>query len=164
MAKSKKTATVEDLQLEVVELKQRIREMEREVAETQRKRDAIARQLKKVAGESGGRLCGVYVLLRQGQVQYVGQSINVFGRLSIHRSPNEWKRLGEFDEVRIHWCEHDGLNDLESRLIAEHRPLLNAAGNTARFRKSTRTGRTSSRALFGPGFDGRAPLEPPPVK
>lgn len=82
---------------------------------------------------SDGRHCGCYLLLKAGAVVYVGQSINVFGRITNHRSPNSFPTAGNFDEAHIVWCSAEQLNSVEAALIAQHQPELNRAGVTSHF-------------------------------
>jgi hypothetical protein len=64
--------------------------------------------------------CGVYHLVRDGEVVYVGQSINVLSRLGYHPVP--------FDEARIYFCAASELDARERADLARLRPRLNVAG------------------------------------
>ena len=66
--------------------------------------------------------CGVYHLVKNGAVQYVGQSRNVLGRVS------SWALRHEFDSYRVFECSPDELNDLERQHIKQFDPPLNKAG------------------------------------
>ncbi len=63
---------------------------------------------------------GVYFLVAQGKVVYVGQSTNIFSRLQSH-SANK-----KFDSIKIITCHRLKLNSLESVYIHSLRPKLNA--------------------------------------
>lgn len=69
------------------------------------------------------RRSGVYHLVRDGEVIYVGQSINVFQRIASHP-------VRPADEARIFFCEPDELNERERADIERLRPALNRAGVT----------------------------------
>jgi len=63
---------------------------------------------------------GVYFLVKQEKVGYVGQSKNVFGRIADHA------RLKDFDRFAFIECNADTLDILESLYIHTLRPELNA--------------------------------------
>jgi hypothetical protein len=62
--------------------------------------------------------CGVYFLRSEGEVVYVGQSVNVFSRISNHREK-------KFDSFTVVPCEREHLDSLESLYIHTLRPKLN---------------------------------------
>lgn len=78
---------------------------------------------------------GVYALVREGAVVYVGQSKNMLTRISAHRS--NWGRKSTpawlppscrgmlFDQVFIQPCRLDQLNALEAEMIFRYRPRYN---------------------------------------
>ncbi len=68
------------------------------------------------------RMCGVYVLYRNAEVIYVGQSIDVLGRIAQH-----YLRM-KFDCVKVHCCAPDKLLSIESELITLYQPKHNKAG------------------------------------
>jgi hypothetical protein len=83
------------------------------------------------------RPTGVYALLNQGKVVYVGKSKNIFRRLSEHYSNQVRVRKGKpcygaghggrgpailFDDVRVKYCAIDRLDAEETKLIQEHLP------------------------------------------
>jgi hypothetical protein len=90
-----------------------------------------------------GGPCGVYALVRGGMVVYVGQSLNVFARISTHN--NNMRRLlkgkrtyGQglwrdvqvvFDEVWIWRCEERDLDREELAKIQAYRPEQNQRMN-----------------------------------
>ncbi len=90
-----------------------------------------------------GAACGVYLLLRQGEVVYAGQSVNVFGRLMSHWNALCRARLGkqaamfrtweepviDFDAVRIKRCAKSMLDREELALIQRFRPKHNVLLN-----------------------------------
>jgi len=73
------------------------------------------------------RRAGVYHLVRNGCVLYVGQSRNLLSRIGGH----EWQR---FDEARLFYCDESELHDLEQAHIEALRPPLNRAGVTRPYR------------------------------
>jgi hypothetical protein len=81
-----------------------------------------------VKDDAHGRYVGCYILMRQGSPVYVGQSINVFGRIASHRGACSYPTRGAFDEVRVIWCAADALDATERRLIEELRPPMNNEG------------------------------------
>ena len=83
---------------------------------------------------------GCYALLNKGTVVYVGQSKNVFTRVSNHRNTlRRWLvrksnynedqgvigKIIHFDTVRVYPCSEEELDQLERRLIYDHQPELN---------------------------------------
>lgn len=70
--------------------------------------------------------CGVYMLMLGTTVQYIGQSIDIHGRVGTHR------RTGRivFDSVRVMLLS-EGREDLERELIQKHQPPFNRT-NTER--------------------------------
>lgn len=78
---------------------------------------------------------GVYALVREGAVVYVGQSKNMLSRVSAHRS--NWGRKSTpawmpasirgmlFDQVFIQPCPVDRLDRLEAEMILRYRPRYN---------------------------------------
>jgi hypothetical protein len=73
---------------------------------------------------------GVYHLVREGRVLYVGQSANCFQRVGswISGAP------GEFDSWHFYPCEVSRLNELEREHIEQFDPPLNKAGRTHHYR------------------------------
>lgn len=63
---------------------------------------------------------GIYFLVRQGEVVYVGQSINVHARVWQHKQARK-----DFDAFAYVKCERDSLDALESLYIHTLRPRLN---------------------------------------
>lgn len=81
--------------------------------------------------------CGVYALVRDGVVVYVGQSKKPLARVSAHRS--NWGRKSMpawmpaslrgvlFDEVHVLPCKVEQLDALERALIELYKPRYNIA-------------------------------------
>lgn len=65
-------------------------------------------------------MSGVYFLLQDGKVVYVGQSTNVKKRLISHRYTEK-----QFDSYRVINCAHDRLLYYEKRWIARFNPIYN---------------------------------------
>jgi hypothetical protein len=71
------------------------------------------------ASYSMSRVSGVYFLIRDNRVVYVGQSVNVYSRLSQHKDKT-------FDRFAYVPCPPEKLNRLESIYIHVLKPELNA--------------------------------------
>ncbi|WP_296699807.1 GIY-YIG nuclease family protein [Thiocapsa sp. UBA6158] len=65
------------------------------------------------------KVCGIYFLVREGRVVYVGQSIDVFGRISTHHQSKT------FDAIAYVSCERHLLDKMESLYIHVLQPPLN---------------------------------------
>lgn len=72
--------------------------------------------------QSTAYVTGVYILYLSGEVQYVGQSVNVYGRIAQHmqRAPFQ------FDAFRIEPCLADSLTSAEAKAIHDLSPRWNA--------------------------------------
>jgi hypothetical protein len=70
-----------------------------------------------------GRVCGVYFLVQDGEIVYVGQSIDVHYRVSCHRREGK-----QFDAYTIIACTPPRLADLERYYIKTFAPALNISG------------------------------------
>lgn len=66
-------------------------------------------------------LCGIYFLVRGSSVVYVGQSINVYKRLSEHMGA----RIIDFDKYHVLPCAAELMDILETSYIAKFRPYWN---------------------------------------
>lgn len=123
------------------ELKLGLRELKAQVNELQERRDALVfmermgKTLEPITSRvllseheiiqgshkwTGQR--GVYFLIRGNRVVYVGQSVNVFGRIGCHASNLE------FDSVAWLPCPADVIDKLESLYIHTLRPEKNGNG------------------------------------
>lgn len=81
------------------------------------------------------RPAGVYLLLLQGVVVYVGQSVSVFSRIVAHRNLmrkskrairlRQDERVIYFDQVRVRFCEPEDLSKLEVLMIDRFNPEYN---------------------------------------
>lgn len=65
-------------------------------------------------------MTGVYFLMLDGEVTYVGQSIDLLGRISRHKREGK-----EFDSFAYILCGKDDLNDMEAKYITILMPWLN---------------------------------------
>jgi len=65
---------------------------------------------------------GIYFLIKDKQIIYIGQSINIHNRLSHHSSRKQ------FDAISIIECNPDNLDELESLYIHAIKPCLNGNG------------------------------------
>jgi hypothetical protein len=109
-----------------------------EIAELERQRDALQMQQiasleavkltgKTLLSESAvvkgampySKVCGIYFLVRDKKIIYVGQSIDVFSRISTHRNDKE------FDSIAYVPCEPSLLDKMESLYIHVLSPHLN---------------------------------------
>ena len=75
----------------------------------------------------GSRIPGVYFLISKGEVVYVGQSVNVYSRITSHKSRDEYKR---YDEALFLPVPKSDLNDLEVALIHALKPRYNRQSMT----------------------------------
>mgnify|MGYP003124676236 CR=1 FL=1 len=73
------------------------------------------------------RIPGVYFLISKGEVVYVGQSVNVYSRITSHKSRDEYKR---YDEALFLPVPKSDLNDLEVALIHALKPRYNRKSMT----------------------------------
>lgn len=80
---------------------------------------------------SYGDACGVYFLIKDNEIVYIGQSINIASRITQHRDK-------EFDSVSYVACHRSELDVLESLYILAYKPPLNGvAGGNGDSRPST---------------------------
>lgn len=77
--------------------------------------DAYSRDITATANST----CGVYFLRKGNEIVYIGQSINVYGRVATHRSSKD------FDTVEFLPCARDRLDEMEGFFIRLLRPRLN---------------------------------------
>lgn len=70
-------------------------------------------------------ICGIYFLVHNDRVVYVGQSVNVPARIGHHKTSGK-----TFDRVAFVSCAQEHLNILESLYIHILRPPLNGDSNT----------------------------------
>lgn len=68
---------------------------------------------------------GVYFLCHEGEIVYIGQSINVASRIATHAS----ERIKTFDAVYYIPCHANKLLIFEAALIRHFRPKYNGTGN-----------------------------------
>lgn len=78
--------------------------------------------------------CGIYALVREGAIVYIGQSKKPLGRIAAHRS--QWGRKSQapawlpikgilFDEIHVLPCRVEDLDRLERALIDLYKPRYN---------------------------------------
>lgn len=70
-----------------------------------------------------GKSVGVYFLIKDGCVVYVGQSVSIYSRISTHQSSKD------FDSIAWVECDSSVLDKLESLYIHALRPSLNGTMN-----------------------------------
>ena len=66
--------------------------------------------------------CGVYFLISDDEVVYVGQSVNVYARIAQHKNK-------KFDKFAVLACSSQQLNVIESLYIHMLKPILNGSAN-----------------------------------
>lgn len=86
------------------------------------KRLLTAKEIVKSSGKTP-HLTGVYFLIKDGVVVYVGQSVNIISRVAYHVS------YKEFDRFAFVRCSKEGLDVLESLYIHFLQPELNGLLN-----------------------------------
>lgn len=64
--------------------------------------------------------CGVYFLIKENEVVYVGQSVNIAARIIAHKNDGK-----VFDEVKFILCEKEKLDEKEMFFIKLLQPKLN---------------------------------------
>lgn len=69
---------------------------------------------------------GIYFLIKNSEIVYVGQSVDVYSRMACHR------REKEFDRFHIIPCEKEHLLEIEAKYIAKFNPKLNVLGRSDR--------------------------------
>ena len=80
---------------------------------------------------SYGDACGVYFLIKDKSIVYIGQSVNIANRVAQHRDK-------DFDSVSYVSCKKSELDILESLYILAYSPPLNGtAGGNGQNRPST---------------------------
>jgi len=70
-------------------------------------------------------ICGIYLLMHNGCVVYVGQSIDISARISKHIQENK----KEFDEIRYLEYSKEELEIMEKYIIAHFSPKYNISHN-----------------------------------
>ena len=78
--------------------------------------------------------CGIYILYSKGVPVYVGQSVNVIGRIGTHISEDRKK----FDEIEYITCPEDKLNELEVQYIRALNPKYNYIYNKKNYSDVTK--------------------------
>lgn len=81
-----------------------------------------------------GDHCGVYFLIHDDDVVYVGKSINIFHRIARHRADGR-----EFDSFTYLLCPEDALEETEATYIAALMPWLNIAIGPSKAHAKKRT-------------------------
>jgi len=102
------------------------------IEKTKKKREDAERQVASFFNQymwrsnkllSSRTVCGVYFLRSRGEIIYVGQSVNILGRIGQH------KQTKEFDSVSFVKCEKHNLNDVEGFFIRLLLPKMNIGSN-----------------------------------
>jgi hypothetical protein len=63
-------------------------------------------------------VCGIYFLVEGNEIVYIGQSVNVYNRVTVHKEK-------KFSRCAYVECSHDNLDLMESLYIHFFRPKLN---------------------------------------
>jgi len=92
------------------------------------------------------KICGVYFLIKDREIVYVGQSVDVFLRVSQHRS------IKEFDSFSYIHVEREHLSAIERHFIDSFDPKLNVDMVTT-IRRKPKLGNDVP-SVETPGFDG----------
>ena len=72
------------------------------------------------------KTCGVYMLLFDDIVIYVGKSANIYSRIREHKYKMRRSLDGfKFNKVVIKFCEEEAMSRLESQAIAKFKPTHN---------------------------------------
>tara|TARA_R110000822_G_C14957555_1_gene455775 strand:+ start:58 stop:480 length:423 start_codon:yes stop_codon:yes gene_type:complete len=82
------------------------------------------------------RRSGIYKLSKDGEVVYIGMSINIISRLSTH----VMNKLIDFDLIELHTIDgvdKQGLRNIESRMIKAFNPKYNIQKTQTSARKWT---------------------------
>jgi excinuclease UvrABC nuclease subunit len=74
-------------------------------------------------------VCGIYFLIKNNEIVYIGQSINIHHRITNHC------RDKDFDKVSIIECNKASLDDLEKEYINKFQPIINLEGMKRQARK-----------------------------
>ena len=98
------------------------------------------------------RVVGVYFLMRDGEVVYVGQSVNFHRRL--HNHLEEGKK---FDAYYLMECDKADLTRVERRWIDALRPEYNMDATTKRKRTTAGSGTKPAAGVDTPGVSGAFP-------
>ena len=74
-------------------------------------------------------IVGVYALIKEGAIQYIGQSIDLLFRVRQQRTQHK--------DVMVLYipCKEEELNELEEHLILKYRPLWNKQGTSIPYRR-----------------------------
>jgi hypothetical protein len=100
----------------------------RDLIETKRKADVLDHingiifgnsSIKKISSELL-LCCGIYFLIKENAIVYVGQSVNVAARIVAHKNDGK-----DFDEVRFIKCKKEVLDEREMFFIRLLKPELN---------------------------------------
>lgn len=81
------------------------------------------------------RTSGIYFLIRDGEIVYVGQSVNVYTRIADHM------RTREFTHTHVHECDVSEMDGLEEYYISLLQPIENILSNPRYERKYNKRGR-----------------------
>jgi hypothetical protein len=71
-------------------------------------------------------IVGIYLLIHNHEVVYIGQTMKIKKRLSMHKRDKVFDRYHFF---KIHRDSYDKIDDFESRLIARFNPKYNKRRN-----------------------------------
>lgn len=94
-------------------------------------KDLTAHQIKKFSKPLTD-ITGVYFLIDNDEIVYVGQSLNVYSRISAH------KKDKDFDKVFVIKCQKEELTEIERYYILLLRPKHNKTHNPDKWAESTK--------------------------
>jgi hypothetical protein len=94
--------------------------------------------------------CGIYFLIKDGELKYVGQSVNIGARIGAHG----WRG---FDRWHFIVCPRDQLDAIERAYLDRFLPPWNDDGRTARLREEIKRANTPLGPLAPLPFEGVGP-------
>jgi len=86
----------------------------------------IAKLLNRAKKLTAPKPCGVYILFKNREVVYVGQTKTaLYSRPFQHEDPKDWTSKKDFDAVVVLHCSEQILSTLESALVGIFKPFYN---------------------------------------
>ena len=97
----------------------------------------IAKLLNKAKKLTAPKPCGVYILFKNREVVYVGQTKTaLYSRPFQHEDPKDWTSKKDFDSVVVLHCSEQILSPLESALVGIFKPFYNGGTNKTADKKT----------------------------
>jgi len=82
------------------------------------------------------RKSGIYKLIKDGEVVYIGMSVNIMDRLTTH----VYNKVIDFNSIYFYTIEginKEGLRGIESRMIERFKPIYNIQGTSKKSKNWT---------------------------